>query len=70
MLGLKFQILPCSVFPNKYISQTCNFIQCFFSFLFLQVPRVFVDGECVGGGTDVKALHESGELSKKLGLAA
>ena len=34
------------------------------------VPRVFVDGECLGGGTDVKALAESGELNKKLGLAA
>lgn len=34
------------------------------------VPRVFVDGECVGGGTDVKALHESGDLSKKLGLTS
>ncbi|KAK3911720.1 Glutaredoxin-C4 [Frankliniella fusca] len=33
------------------------------------VPRVFLDGECIGGGTDVKALHESGELSKKLNLA-
>lgn len=34
------------------------------------VPRVFVDGECVGGATDVEALHKSGELSKKLGLSA
>ncbi|KAE8742267.1 hypothetical protein FOCC_FOCC012196 [Frankliniella occidentalis] len=33
------------------------------------VPRVFLEGECIGGGTDVKALQESGELSKRLGLA-
>ncbi|XP_015586006.1 glutaredoxin-C4 isoform X2 [Cephus cinctus] len=29
------------------------------------VPRVFVKGECLGGGTDVKALYKSGELEKK-----
>lgn len=29
------------------------------------VPRVFLNGECLGGGTDVKKLHESGELVKK-----
>lgn len=26
------------------------------------VPRVFVNGECLGGGTDVKALYENGKL--------
>ncbi|XP_015516691.1 uncharacterized protein [Neodiprion pinetum] len=30
------------------------------------VPRVFVKGECLGGGTDVKKMFESGELSMKL----
>ncbi|XP_015172347.1 PREDICTED: glutaredoxin-C4-like isoform X1 [Polistes dominula] len=30
------------------------------------VPRVFVKGECLGGGTDVKKLYDSGELQKKL----
>lgn len=29
------------------------------------VPRVFVKGVCLGGGTDVKKLYESGELQKK-----
>lgn len=29
------------------------------------VPRVFVNGACLGGGTDVKKLHENGELIKK-----
>lgn len=29
------------------------------------VPRVFVKGECLGGGTDVKKLYDSGELTKK-----
>ncbi|EZA50704.1 glutaredoxin-C4 isoform X2 [Ooceraea biroi] len=29
------------------------------------VPRVFVNGACLGGGTDVKKLHQSGELIKK-----
>ncbi|XP_034191847.1 uncharacterized protein LOC117609514 [Osmia lignaria lignaria] len=30
------------------------------------VPRVFVKGVCLGGGTDIKKLYESGELQKKL----
>ncbi|XP_063243006.1 uncharacterized protein LOC134542565 isoform X2 [Bacillus rossius redtenbacheri] len=30
------------------------------------VPRVFVKGECLGGGTDVKQLYESGQLVAKL----
>ncbi|XP_029050709.1 glutaredoxin-C4-like [Osmia bicornis bicornis] len=30
------------------------------------VPRVFVKGVCLGGGTDIKRLYESGELQKKL----
>ncbi|XP_029176248.1 glutaredoxin-C4-like isoform X1 [Nylanderia fulva] len=29
------------------------------------VPRVFLNGECLGGGTDVKKLYQSGELAKK-----
>jgi glutaredoxin 3 len=30
------------------------------------VPRVFVDGKFIGGGTDVKKLYETGELAKIL----
>lgn len=30
------------------------------------VPRVFVDGKFIGGGTEVKKLNESGELKKLL----
>ncbi|XP_016837143.1 glutaredoxin isoform X2 [Nasonia vitripennis] len=30
------------------------------------VPRVFLNKEFIGGGTDVKKLYESGELAKKL----
>ncbi|XP_011700079.1 PREDICTED: glutaredoxin-C4-like isoform X2 [Wasmannia auropunctata] len=29
------------------------------------VPRVFLNGVCLGGGTDVKKLYDSGELEKK-----
>ncbi|XP_026671502.1 glutaredoxin-like isoform X2 [Ceratina calcarata] len=29
------------------------------------VPRVFVNGVCLGGGSDVKKLYDSGELQKK-----
>jgi glutaredoxin 3 len=32
------------------------------------VPRVFVDGKFIGGGTDVKKLYESGELAKMLNV--
>lgn len=34
--------------------------------LFLQVPRVFVGDKCVGGGSDVVELHESGQLESML----
>ncbi|TNM88557.1 glutaredoxin-1 [Takifugu flavidus] len=30
------------------------------------VPRVFIGGKCVGGGSDVADLHESGELKNML----
>jgi glutaredoxin 3 len=30
------------------------------------VPRVFVDGNFIGGGTDVKTLCENGALAKML----
>lgn len=30
------------------------------------VPRVFIDGKCVGGGTDVKKMYENGSLRKAL----
>uniref|UniRef100_A0A0K8TNB9 Glutaredoxin-2, mitochondrial n=1 Tax=Tabanus bromius TaxID=304241 RepID=A0A0K8TNB9_TABBR len=30
------------------------------------VPRVFIQGRCVGGGTDVKKMYESGELKNAL----
>ena len=32
----------------------------------LQVPRVFVGEECVGGGSDVAELHKSGKLEGML----
>ncbi|KAF4707528.1 hypothetical protein FOZ62_020147, partial [Perkinsus olseni] len=31
------------------------------------VPRVFIDGKCIGGGSETAALKESGELQKMLG---
>lgn len=30
------------------------------------IPRVFVNGEFVGGGTDIKKLHETGKLQALL----
>ncbi|XP_075977133.1 uncharacterized protein LOC142977243 [Anticarsia gemmatalis] len=33
---------------------------------FRTVPQVFINGNCVGGGTDVKALHSSGKLAPML----
>ena len=30
------------------------------------VPRVFIDGECIGGGDDTEELDKQGELEKKL----
>lgn len=33
---------------------------------FIQVPQVFIDGKSYGGGSDIKKLHEEGELQKIL----
>lgn len=46
----------------------CMFVStCFVSLHeFLQVPRVFIKGNCIGGGSDVKAMQQSGELEKLL----
>lgn len=30
------------------------------------VPRVFLDGKCIGGGDDTEKLDKQGELEKKL----
>jgi glutaredoxin 3 len=30
------------------------------------VPRVFINGECIGGGDDTEKLEKKGELEKKL----
>jgi len=30
------------------------------------VPRVFINGECIGGGDDTEKLEKTGELEKKL----
>lgn len=30
------------------------------------VPRVFLDGNFIGGGTDIKKLNETGQLAKML----
>jgi len=32
----------------------------------MQVPRVFIGEECIGGGSDVAALHKSGKLEGML----
>jgi glutaredoxin 3 len=30
------------------------------------VPRVFINGKCIGGGSETKALHDSGKLKALL----
>jgi glutaredoxin len=32
----------------------------------LQVPRVFVDGQCIGGGSDTVKMYKTGTLEKIL----
>lgn len=34
--------------------------------VFLQVPRVFIGEQCIGGGSEVSALHRSGKLEAML----
>lgn len=31
-----------------------------------QVPRVFIKGECIGGGSETKSLYNSGKLKSML----
>lgn len=38
----------------------------FLSFNIFQVPRVFINGKFVGGGSEVKALQSSGKLKPML----
>ena len=33
------------------------------------VPRVFIGGEFIGGGSETKAAHQSGELEKRIQAA-
>lgn len=33
-----------------------------------RVPRVFIDGECIGGGTDTVSMKNSGQLKSRLGF--
>lgn len=37
-----------------------------FFLVLVQVPRVFIGEECIGGGSDVAALQRSGKLEGKL----
>ena len=30
------------------------------------VPRVFIQGQCIGGGNETSSAHKSGQLEKKL----
>lgn len=45
--------------PVLVITQTltCNNVLSF------QVPRVFINGKCIGGGDETQALEQSGKLS-------
>ena len=38
-------------------------------FVKLQVPRVFIKGECIGGGSEASAADSSGDLEKRLKAA-
>jgi len=48
--------------------QDCGEIQDYMSQLTggRTVPRVFIGGECIGGGSETSALHQSGELEKRI----
>ncbi|KAH9425696.1 uncharacterized protein LOC113789639 [Dermatophagoides pteronyssinus] len=46
----------------------CSEIQAYLKLLTgaSSVPRVFINGRCIGGGDDTVRLHRSGELAKLL----
>ena len=37
--------------------------------IYFQVPRVFIKGECIGGGNETSSAHKSGVLERKLRAA-
>jgi len=37
-----------------------------FLYFTFQVPRVFINGKCIGGGSEAQALDNSGELKRML----
>lgn len=45
---------------------TCNSLLLFVKYCcehwLFQVPRVFINGQCIGGGSDTKQLHQQGKL--------
>ncbi|KAL7670849.1 hypothetical protein ACOME3_005767 [Neoechinorhynchus agilis] len=43
---------------QKYLGGLCDGIK--------TVPRIFLDGKCVGGGSDVEKLHRDNKLSRML----
>lgn len=56
---------------ESFVHFCCTFYRNRFNYICLQteslkVPRVFVNGKFIGGGTDVKKLNETGELKKLL----
>ncbi len=52
------------LFPLFSRAADCNAIQDFLKNMTgaRSVPRVFIGGKCVGGGTDVQQLQKSGKL--------
>ena len=42
------------------------FVGNLFILFLLQVPRIFINGQCVGGNSDLKSLDQSGKLKDLL----
>lgn len=41
---------------SRHLANVSTWFVCF------QVPRVFINGNCIGGGSDTKQLHQQGKL--------
>lgn len=46
---------------------TCKYLYQKFNIIWFQVPRVFINGNCIGGASDTKTLHKSGQLLDLVG---
>lgn len=60
-ITVRLKILSSGGYKKTFFVAISLQIRCPF-WVCVQVPRVFVNGNCIGGGSDTKRLHQEGKL--------